>query len=343
MKISIDKKENVAFITLENNKNMKVVLSTFGASFYDLVLPNKNNVFESIILTPYNLNDFYYSGGYYGKTVGRFSGRIDKAECTINNKKYFLDKNWNGVNSLHGGKDGISFQNFEYEIINEKGSTVVMFTYLEKEKLLPGDVSYKISYRVMDNSNDIKICFEANTNQDTIVNLTNHVYFNLSGNGERNCLHHNLKLNCDKYTKLNNELITESINHVNDVMDFRNKHELIDYIYDPSLQNHTAKGYDHCFIKEDLTNPEIAVLEEEKSGRRVTISTSYPAIVFYAGCYPKKYEFNENRFYIGQYHSVCLECQYIPNGINMSNVDKAILKKGELYSHYINYHFDLID
>lgn len=343
MRIYYKKIKDVTFITLKNKTNMKVVLSTFGASFYDLLIPNKSNEVESIILTPNNLNDFLYSDGYYGKTIGRFSGRIDKAQCVINGVEYKLDKNWNGVNSLHGGKDGISFQNFDYKIEKEKNYTLVIFSLIEKESLLPGDVSYKIIYQIMENVNDIRIYFEATTTKETIVNLTNHVYFNLSGNGVRSCLHHKMQFNCDKYTKLNNELITESIEHVNAVMDFRNKHELIDYIFDSSLQNHTANGYDHCFIKEDLTNPEIAILEDEISGRKLTVSTSYPSIVCYSGCYPKEIPFNKEGFKIGQYHSVCLECQYIPNGINMENVDKALIKEGEIYSNYIRYQFDIID
>ena len=249
MRVYIKRVEDVSFITLINKTKMKVVLSTFGASFYDLCVPNKKNKVESVILTPSNLNDFYYCNAYCGKTVGRFSGRIDKAECTINGTKYILDKNWNGVNSLHGGNEGISFKNFSFQVQKEKDYTLVIFEYFEKENLLPGDVSYKIIYQIMDNKNDIRIYFEAVTNKETLVNLTNHVYFNLSGNGARNCLHHNVRFNCDKYTKLNNEMITESIEPVNNIMDFRTKHELIDYIFDSSLQNHIASGYDHCFIK----------------------------------------------------------------------------------------------
>lgn len=340
MKIEICRKDDVSFITLINSKNMTVVLSTFGASFYDLKLPNKDGVIESIILTPSSLEDFYYSDGYYGKSVGRFSGRIDKAKCIINNKEYILEKNWNGINSLHGGYKGISFQNFNYEIKQDKDFTDVIFTYLEKEDLLPGDVDYRITYRINENSNEIRVIFNAFTTKDTICNLTNHVYFNLSGNLKRNCLEHNLQFLCDKYTRLNNELITLSIDEVTPVMDFRNKHKLKDYIYDESLQKHTAFGYDHCWLKEDVNNPLVAVLEDEESGRRVKVSTTYPSIVCYSGCYPKDYDFNKEHIKIEQYHSVCLECQYIPNGINMDNVDKAILKKGEEYNHYIHYNFE---
>ena len=116
MKIDLKKIEDVSFITLINNRNMEVTLSTLGASFYNLKTPSRDGKVESIILTPSSLNNFYYSDGYYGKTVGRFSGRIDKAKCIINDNEYVLEKNWNGINSLHGGYKGISFQNFNYEI-----------------------------------------------------------------------------------------------------------------------------------------------------------------------------------------------------------------------------------
>ena len=153
---------------------------------------------------------------------------------------------------------------------------------------------------------------------------------------------HKLQLLCDKYTNLNNELITVSIDDVNEVFDFRTPHNIGDYIYDESIQNHTALGYDHCWLKENKNEEKVAVLTDEASGRRLTVSTSYPAIVCYAGCYPKDLLFNDNKK-IEQYHSICLECQFIPNGINMENVDKAILKSGEEYNHFIKYSFDLLE
>lgn len=340
MKINTYNKENVSFIEINNNSKMEVCLCTFGASFYELKTPNKEGKVESIILTPTNLEDFYYSNGYYGKSVGRFSGRIDKAKCTINGVEYVLEKNWNGVNSLHGGYKGISFQNFDYCIEENNEYIDVIFSYLEKEDLLPGDVNYKITYRIFENENKIRVIFNATTNKETIVNLTNHVYFNLSGNLKYNCLTQYLQFFCDKYTKLNNELITESIDPVNKIFDFRNKHRLGEYIFDKSLQKHKAFGYDHCWLKEDVNNPLIAILEDDVSGRKVSVSTSYPSIVSYVGCYPSQFLFNKEGLRICQYHSVCLECQYIPNGINMDNVDKALLKEGEEYSHYIEYLFE---
>ena len=342
MKIQCKKEKDISFISLVNNTGLEVVLSTFGASFYDLKVKDFKGNIESIILTPSNVEDFYFSDGYYGKSIGRFSGRIDKAKCIINSQEYILDKNWNNVNSLHGGKKGISFSNFEYEILEQEDYTDVIFSYLEKENLLPGDVNYAITYRIFNYKNDIRIIFNAKTTKETIVNLTNHVYFNLSGNLRRDCLEHDLQFNCDKYTRLNNELITLSIDNVDRVFDFREKHPIGKYIYDSCLQNHTSKGYDHCFIKEKIDDELISILEEPISKRRVKVYTSYPAIVCYTGCYPKKFDFNKEKIKIKQYHSVCLECQYVPNGINMDDVDQAILKPGEQYNHFIHYSFELI-
>ena len=343
MQILKNVKDGVTFITLDNQKGMVVTLCTVGAAIYDLKFIDKNQNLESIVLYPSELEDFYHSTGYQGKCIGRFSGRIDKGVCKINGEEYHLDINWNGVSSLHGGFDGIAFKNFDYEIKEEADKVLVTFTYLEKENQLPGDVNYAFTYEVMKECNDINLIFEAETNKDTLVNLTNHVYFNLSGEAKRTVMDQKMQLLCDKYTRLNNELITEEIEPVNKVMDFRNLHAIGDEINDPSIQNHQAKGYDHCWIKEDLNNPLIAVMQDDLSGRRLKVSTSYPAIVCYAGCYPAGFDFNEGRIKIEKHHSMCVECQYVPNGINMENVEKAILKRGEKYHHYIKYQFDLVE
>ena len=339
--IKENKKNDIVFININNENGLTITLCSFGASIYDLKFIDKNNNLESIVLYPSNINDFYFSDGYYGKCVGRFSGRIDDAKCRIDNQDYFLDKNWNGINSLHGGYQGISFQNFSYDIIKFNDRIEVVFSYYEKEILLPGDVNYKITYQIMKN-NEINILFEASTNKDTLVNLTNHTYFNLSGDIKENIMNQRLFLFCDKYTVLNNNLITTKIDYVNDIFDFRKGMKIGKHINDEYLQNHTARGYDHCWLKEDTNNDLIGVILDEKSGRRLSVYSSYPAIVCYAGCYPKDFDYNHG-IKIDQYYSLCLECQYVPNGINMEGVNKAILKKEDRYNHYIKYKFEVVN
>ena len=335
--------DEVTFITLSNQKGLEVTLCSCGASIYDLKFIDSKGNLESIVLYPTNLEDFYTSTGHHGKSIGRFSGRIDKGMCEIGGKEYHLDINWNGISSLHGGFEGIGFKNFDYLIVEKDSSIDVVFTYLEKANQLPGDVSYKFTYEIMKESNNFTLFFEAETTEDTLVNLTNHVYFNLSGDAKKNILDHKLQLLCDKYTNLNNELITIAIEPVNEVMDFRKPHKIGDYIFDELIQNHTARGYDHCWIKENENNDLIAVMIDDDSKRMLKVSTSYPAIVCYAGCYPAEFPFNKDAITIEKHHSMCLECQYVPNGINMDGVEKAILKAGETYRHYIKYEFDLME
>lgn len=339
MKTLIKKIDDVTFITLDNELGLTLVLCTLGASIYDIELIDNHNHKESIVLTPSNLTTFYNNTGYYGKSIGRFSGRIDKARCKINDVTYNLDVNWNNTNSLHGEENGIAFANFDYEIKEENDFVDVIFRFVEKENHLPGDISYEISYRVSKTQLDFTNFFKATTNKDTLVNLTNHSYFNLSGNGKRTILDHNLQLNCDKYTRLNNEMITISVDKVNKVMDFQKAHKINKYIEDDSLINHQAFGYDHCFIKKDLNEKEIAILEDKKSHRKLILSTSYPTVVCYSLNYPLDVDFLPTNFKASKYHAITLECQYIPNGINMENQDKAILRKGEVYNEYVNYHF----
>ena len=338
MKIEQITREGYKHILLANENGMKVELSTVGASIYDIFLLNKNNESVSVVLKPSNMAN--YKNSYHGKTIGRFSGRIDKGLCTIDGKEYKLDINWNGVNSLHGGFKGLSSQVCDYKI-NECADYIdVVFTYLELEGMLPGDVSYEVIYRIMNDKNEIISYLNATTTKTTVVNMTNHTYFNLSGNCKNTVLNHKLYLQCSKYTNLNNELITNSIDEVTDIMDFRDGHPVGKYIEDESLQNHTAKGYDHCFIKEDELDDLLAIVSDEESGITLKISSSYPTVVFYSGCYPDSYPFNEDRITNIKYHALCLEPQYIPNGINMDGVDDGILKPNEKYSHFIKYEFN---
>jgi len=339
MKIFQKLVDDVTFITVDNENGLEVTLCSFGASIYDLKTIDKNKKMESVVLYPTNLNDFYYSTGYFGKCVGRFSGRIDNARCTIAGKEYILDNNDN-ICSLHGGYDGISFQNFDYEIIGLNNCCKVIFRYDERANLLPGDVSYVFTYEIMKDKNEINLIFNATTNAETIVNLTNHAYFNLAGDGKETVMNQKLQFLCDRYTNLNNNLITISVDPVNEVFDFRNMHEIGLHINDESIQDHKAKGYDHCWLKEDESKDLIAVMYDDKSGRKLSVSTSYPAVVCYAGCYPAEFDFNEG-FKIQKHHSICLECQYVPNGINMEDVDKAILRPGEIYNHFIKYTFEV--
>lgn len=331
-------------ITLNNELGLELQVSTIGASIFDLKVIDKDNNLESIIIRPKSFEDFYNHKDYFGKSIGRFSGRIDKGKCIIDEKEYFIPFNWNNVNALHGGtEDGISHKEFDYSVIEGKTYSEVIFTYLEKQHYLPADIEYKITYRVYGLLNKFDIYYEAKSNKKTLINLTNHAYFNLSGNGKYNILNHNLTLLCDKYTNLNNELIATSIDSINEVMDFTQGKLIGKHIEDNSLQNHISFGYDHCFIKTSKDNDLIAILSDNVTKRRLTLYTSLPSVVCYSTNYPDgSIKFNVLNDKLKKYDAITLECQYIPNGINMDNVDKALFNENEKYSHYISYNFDIM-
>ena len=336
------KYDEIKHIVVENESGMRVELSAFGASIYDIEIKNENGIYESMVLKATKLEDFYLNPSYYGKTIGRWAGRIDKAVCQINEKTYNLEINWHNVNSLHGGFDGLSSRVFDYNVVAGDEYVDVEFLLEATDNVLPGLAKYKITYRVYNNENTILLLLNASCDEDTLMNLTNHAYFNLSGNSKRTILNHKLYLQCDKYTRLNNELITLSIDKVNQIFDFTTKREIGLYIEDESLQNHTSRGYDHCFIKADESNELLAILEEEENNTQLCIYSSYPSVVFYSGCYPDSFKVNKEVVTNVKYHSLCLEPQFIPNGINMDSVNKAILRKGEEYNHYIRYEFKKI-
>lgn len=333
MRVSYIKDNEVTFIEVENNKNLCVTLCSFGASFYKMIFKGKNR-----IMTPLNYSEFYHNEQYYGKLIGRFAGRINDAKCVIQGKEYNLPKNWNGINSLHGGPKGISFMNFSYEVKELENSVDVIFKALEKENYLPGDVSYTITYHIYKDIDEVCLDILATTTKETICNVTNHAYFTLSG-GKKNVLDEQLELQCKYHGDLDNNLIAKDIIEVSEIMDFRKPHAIGAYIDNPYLQNHTSFGYDHFFVKENKDNAFIARLKDIEENVELTIYTSYPAVVVYTDNYPTKMEFDgcKNE---AKYQAIALECQDIPNLINMKGHENDTLKPGEKFRQYIRYHFE---
>lgn len=330
MEYKILKDNEVSFIQIKNDKNLDVTLCTFGASFYRVCYKGINR-----IMTPIKKDEFYHNEQYYGKLIGRFSGRIKDAKCKIGNVTCDLPKNWNGINSLHGGPKGISFSNFDFEVNELENEINVVFKFIEKESYLPGDVSYKITYHILKNKDEIRLDIEADTTKETIVNVTNHAYWTLSG-CKRNVLDETLQLPCKYHGDLDNNLIAKSIITANEIMDFTMGHEIGKYIDSPYLQNHTSFGYDHFFVKTNKDIDFAAKLIDNEEKIALTINTSYPAVVCYTDNYPTKMEY-ENCPFEEKYQAIAIECQYIPNGINMDGVNKAILKANEHYKEYISF------
>jgi aldose 1-epimerase len=332
-------------IEVKNELGLEIKLLNYGASVIDIKVPDLQGQVETVLVTPKRLDDFIHNEGYFGKTIGRTSGRIDKGCYKLNQKVYQLDKNWKGISNLHGGYNGLSEQIWNYDIKETDAYGIVSFSYISEhqENQFPGTLIVQTNYYISKTENVVRIEYKGQSDKDTLCNLTNHSYFNLSGNMKENILNHELYLRANRFTKLNDEMIAKQIIPVNQVMDFRISRPIGTYLEDDSLQKHPALGYDHAYLFDDNRFNQVkATLYYPKSGRKLEICTTYPAVVVFTSNNSLDYEIiGKSR--MERYDGICLECQFIPNGINMdlSEADKAILKANEIYHHQIIWNFSV--
>lgn len=331
-------RKDILNIEIESEK-FDVTLSSIGASIFDIKYIDKNGNKESIVAHPICMNEFCDSSAYYGRTVGRTSGRIDKGVFTLDCKEYNLDKNWNNISCLHGGKFGISFNNFSVKSVENLGECVAVefeTTAKDGESGFSGDLQILIKYIIT--TDGIEIEYHGKTNKKTLCNLTNHTYFNLSGNCKSDCLNHEIYLNASKYGNVNSELIATSFDSVDEnyIFNFKSPKKLSKDIYSIKLQNHTSKGYDHPFLLDDGKNA--GSIYDSESGRKLSLSTTYPCVVMYSACYPDGSIVSSGKE-IKQYGGICLEAQHVPNGVNTNKQDGSILNACDEYFYKTKFKF----
>ena len=325
--------------TIKNSNNMEVKILTLGGIITDIILPDKDGKRENVALKYKNDEDFFINEGYMGALIGRFCGRIPNGKVTINSKEYKLYQNDN-TNTLHGGKDGLDKKIWNDKSYIEDNKGILELTYKSKdmEEGFPGNLDIKVIYS-LDNDNNLSIIYEGISDEDTIFNMSNHVYLNLSGECKEKITSHKLYLN--SYGVLEVDEVQAATGKVlsleNTPFDFT-KEKLIGQ--DMIKENEsvlTAGGYDHCFLLNNGENPK-AILHHEKSGRGVEVYTDTPAIVVYTK------NFLENReMAIGredeQRDTICLETQNCPIGINGEFTDQSIIKANVKYKTETTFRF----
>lgn len=316
------------FITIEN-KYLKVIISTLGAGIYQIYLKSDEEI--PVLVTTSNPEDYLTSSNYYGKSIGRTSGRLFGPTYTLYQQSYPVECNPNQSFMLHGGKQGIFAQNFE--ITTQKKNEVIL-SYLDPASLtFPGDLFVHVLYRVMDKT--LHIEYRANAVEDTLCNLTNHTYFNLNIEGGT-ILDHELMLNADTYNVLDDHYRLIKQADVNDTpFDFKQLKRLRNGVL--SLINTTQKGLDHCFILN--SNPLVGRLYDPKSKRGLNVYSDYPSVVIYTHNFSSKKALNSSVPH-GIHSSITFECQYEPDGIHHPELHSAILKKDEPYQHFIDFEFE---
>lgn len=317
-------------VTIKNKNDMEVKLLNYGATIVEMLVPDRDGNVENIVLTYENIEDYIENQPYFGATVGRTSGRIANGKFILDGKVYELNKNY-GINQGHGGQKGFSFRFWDYKIVEKESETVVEFAYLSKdmEENYPGNLNVKVIY-TLTSSNEFIIEYEATTDKRTICNLTNHSYFNLSGNYKRKITEQYLKVKASNYLELNGNQIPTGrlINVENTPMNFK-EYKLIGRDIDSDYEQLSmVNGYDHTWVLDE--GEDQIEMYDELSGRKMIITTTYPSVVIYSYNFPNNEKLKYGR--IGsKYDGICFETQYEPDGINNANLNSAVLDAGEKY------------
>lgn len=345
MKIEVSQYDSIKGLiklyTLTNNRGAIVTLSSLGAGIISICVPDKKGMLADVVLGYNDIKDYIYDGPCAGKTVGRYANRIANGHLEINGKVYHLNTNC-GSNSLHGGPEGFQNQNWDSEI---EGDTVV-FSYLSKdgEEHFPGNVEVAVSYS-WDDDNTLTIDMRATTDADTVINLTNHTYFNLKGEGNGDILGHNLQLKCKYYLPTDDTLVpTGEYALVSGTpMDFTKPKAIGKDMKMDFRPLQIAKGYDHCWLVDDFEQKslkEVAILSEPESGRELRILSTQVGAQVYTGNWLNDSPTGKHGHRYFDYCAVAIECQGLPDAPNKPDFPSQLLEMGQEYHQIIVYKFN---
>ena len=337
------KKEAVGFhngyklwvVTLTNSKGMEVKLTNYSGAIMSVKAPDRDGNFADVVLGYDDVEGFIKGTSSQGAICGRFANRIGNAKFTLNGTEYPLYKN-DGENTLHGGSVGYNKRVWELLAVEEDetgGETHAVFGYTspDGEENYPGTVAITVDY-CLDEKNQLTLTYDAVTDADTVLNLTNHVYFNLSCSDD--ILGTEMEIYADKYTPVDDGLIPTG--EIADV-----KGTKYDFTYLRPIKELRPECYDHNFVLREKAKGEIAeaaFAKDTKSGRTLTCLTDMPAMQLYTGG-GLKGEAGKGGAAMTKYKGFCLETQFCPDSPNKPQFPSCVLKKGEEYHHVTVYRF----
>lgn len=318
--------------TLTNNNDMSVSVLNFGGIITKIMVPDRSDLFSNVVLSYKDYEEYELNTPYFGAIIGRVAGRIEGASFQLDNKIYQLDAN-DGKNHLHGGPNGFHLLIWEVRPFQTCDKVGLELTHksVDGEGGYPGNVEVIVTYS-LNNNNQLILNYSATSDQTTPFTLTNHSYFNLSGDIKRTVHDHFVTIDSNRFVELNQHLIpTGKQVYVDGTpFDFRNGLNLGTGFKHSYEQNRiVGNGYDHYFIFNN-TNVNQTIIDEPHSGRRMCIKTNQPGMVMYTGN-----TLNEGlqlREGISQKHlGVCFETQASPASLHHEGFPSIILKAGEIY------------
>ena len=342
---ALDNGTEVYSYELKNKSGMQAEILTLGATLRKIVTPDRDGRFDDVILGYDNLSDYLGADGYQGAIIGRVGNRICKGRFTLDGKEYALYCNNNGSH-LHGGKSG--FDKKVWKVLAENNgdepSIKLFIISVDGEEGYPGNLSVTVTY-TLTSDNALSIRYEATTDKRTLINLTNHAYFNLAGYDGGSIHDHVMQIDADTYLPMFKDLLpTGEIKSVDGTpFDFRLPKKIGRDIKMADQDLVLAGGYDHCmnFVGGETKNPVKRItVKEESCGRVMEVYTNQPCVQFYTGNF-----LNNSKYPLkGGYKQVpqtafCLETQHMPDSINHDNFTNVILKPEDKYDYTTIYKF----
>ena len=328
--------------TLTNKSGASVVLSSVGAAIVAINVPNREGKLADVVIGYPKPESYFGDGPCSGKCPGRYANRIALGKFSLDGVEYTLPIN-NGPNHLHGGPEG--FQNKDWESRQDGNAVEFMYFSADGEAGYPGNLKIVARYEWSDD-NRLQLTFTAQTDKATVVNLTNHAYFNLDGEGSGTVLNHMLRLNASEFLPTTESLIPlgESVPVAGTPMDFVNAKPIGRDIKADFEPLRIAKGYDHCFVLDGWMEGQLveaAELWSEKSGRSVKIYTTQPGIQIYTGNYLEGCPEGMDGHVYHDYDAVALECQHFPDSPNKPDYPSTVLRPGEVFEQAIIWQFGI--
>jgi aldose 1-epimerase len=334
---------DVRKFTIVNASGASLQAIEYGATITSLCVPDRNGKIQDVVLGYDSLQGYADGTFYFGAIVGRYGNRIGKGQFQLDGNKYQLAIN-NGENHLHGGNIGFNKVLWSGEILENAPEPSVQFQYVSRdgEEGYPGTVTLKVTYTLTD-KNELRIHYEGTTDKPTILNPTQHSYFNLTGDPTQTILDHTLMIDANSITPVDKGLIPTGIllDVAGTPMDFRNATAIGLRINEPNEQLQFGQGYDHNWALRGNSGQvrKAAELYDPKSGRLMTILTDQPGLQFYSGNFLDGTAKGKNGISYNLRTGLCLETQAFPDTPNKPSFPQVTLRPGQVYHQTTIYQF----
>ena len=332
----------VHLYTLTNANGVEARITNYGGIVVSLKVPDRDGALDDVVLGYDSLREYIDDDNYFGCIVGRYANRIAGGRFSLSGIEYVLAQN-DGGNHLHGGEPGFNKVPWDAEEIGEKNAVCLRLAYAsgDGEEGYPGNLSVRVDY-LLTNGNELRIEYAAETDRDTVVNLSHHSYFNLAGAGSGDVLGHFVTINADRFTPVDRVLIpTGELKNVRGTpMDFPEPEEIGARIRQDDEQLVFGRGYDHNWVLNKGDDPLglAARVHEPTTGRIMEVSTTEPGVQFYTGNHLDGVVGKAGRVY-GRHGGFCLEAQHFPDSPNEPRFPSTVLRAGDRYSQTTVYRF----